>query len=179
MTEVAVGFGANLGHPDAAFADALAALAASADISVRAVSSLWRSAPWGPIPQPDYLNGAVLLATNRSPRDLLGMLLELETRAGRERRERWGPRTLDLDLLFHGDETCVEDDLRIPHPRMEERSFVLEPLVEIAPAWRHPVSGRTARDARDALRASSGWTPCERIAGTRLGTRLAESPCRS
>lgn len=179
MTVVAVGFGANLGRPDAAFADALAALAAGGDISVRAVSSLWRSAPWGPVAQPDYLNGAALLATGRSSRDLLGTLLELERRAGRERRRRWGPRTLDLDLLFHGDDTCAEDDLRIPHPRMEERSFVLEPLVEIAPEWRHPVSGRTAREARDALRASSGWTPCSRIEGSRLGTRLAEAPCRN
>ncbi len=167
MTSAAVALGGNLGRPEEAFASALDALAADPDVTVRAVSSLWRSAAWGPVPQPDYLNAAALLDTARPARDLLRELQRLEAAAGRQRAERWGPRTLDLDLIFYGDETCAEDDLQIPHPRMEERSFVLEPLVEIAPDWRHPCSGLTAREARDRLRASPGWTPCERVAGSR------------
>lgn len=176
MTPAAVALGGNLGRPGQAFADALDALAADPEVTVRAVSSLWRSAAWGPVSQPDYLNAAALLDTAHPPRALLHELQRLEALAGRQRNERWGPRTLDLDLLFYGDETCAEDDLQIPHPRMEDRSFVLEPLAEIAPEWRHPRSGRTAAEARDRLRGSPEWTPCERVPGSRPAMRPGRSP---
>ena len=173
MTLAAVGFGGNLDRPEVAFAGALAALMADPAVELRSVSSLWRSAPWGPVSQPEFLNGVALLETTHRPRALLRALLALEERAGRVREQRWGPRTLDLDLLFHGDETCSEEGLWIPHPRMEERSFVLEPLTEVAPSWRHPYSGRTVTEARDRLRASSEWTPCARVEGVRPGTGAA------
>ena len=178
MIRAAVGFGGNLGRPEVAFAAALAALAADPAVEVCAVSSLWRSAPWGGVPQPEFLNGVALLETDHAPRALLRELLAIETRAGRVRDGRWGPRTLDLDLLFHGDEKCSEEGLWIPHPRMEERSFVLAPLAEVAPTWRHPGSGRTTAEALDRLRASSVWTPCARVEGSRLGAApTGETAC--
>ena len=101
--------------------------------AVTAVSSLWETAPIGDVPQEDYLNAVALLDTVRGPRPLLDAFLRIEAEAGRERRERWGPRTLDLDLLLYGDAEITAPGLRVPHPRMTERRFVLEPLAEVWP----------------------------------------------
>ncbi len=87
----------------------------------------------GEVPQPDYLNAVVLLDTVRGPRPLLDRFLEIEAKSGRVRRERWGPRPLDLDLLLYGDATIDTPGLRVPHPRMTERRFVLAPLAEVWP----------------------------------------------
>ncbi len=109
-----------------------------------AVSSIWETAPVGDIPQADYLNAVVLLDTIAGPRPLLTSFLEIEAEAGRERRERWGPRTLDLDLLLYGDAEVDVPGLQVPHPRMAERRFVLEPLAEVWPNAVIPGRGAVA-----------------------------------
>lgn len=129
-TRAAIGLGSNLGDRGAHVAGAIGALAAAGAL-VR-VSSLYETAPVGGPEQRRYLNAVVVLDTDLSPRELLAHCLEIEREHGRERRERWGPRTLDLDILLYGDAVIAEADLSVPHPRMTERRFVLEPLLE---AW--------------------------------------------
>jgi 2-amino-4-hydroxy-6-hydroxymethyldihydropteridine diphosphokinase len=115
-------------------------LAKTPGITVTSQSSWYRTAPVGP-PQPDYLNGCVILELQLTPHDLLQTLLSIEQQFGRERRERWGPRTLDLDILLFDNLIIDTPTLQIPHPRMTERAFVLVPLAEIAPDWIEPKSG--------------------------------------
>ena len=153
MTLAAIGLGGNLGDPQAAFDAAIERLGREPGVRVVTTSSTWRSAPWGRTDQPEFANAVVLVETARSPRELLTLLMREEKRAGRARGERWAPRTLDLDLLFVGDAVLDEPGLTLPHPRLAERSFVLEPLLEVAPDWRHPVTGDSVREMRDALRA--------------------------
>ncbi len=171
MIPVAVGFGGNLGQVDQAFARALDALRGTPGLRVRAVSGLYRSAPWGRADQPDFLNGVVRLAVRVDPEGLLARLRALEADAGRIRRHGWGPRTLDLDLLYYGNVVSREAGLVIPHPLLPERTFVLRPLAEIDPAWRHPLRGETAAEMLEALEASGHATPCEPIPGLRIGDR--------
>ena len=106
-------------------------------VELIAVSSLRETAPWGPVEQPAFLNGAAVLETELEPQALLEALLELERRLGRRRdeptAERWGPRVIDLDLLLYGDLVVDRPGLRVPHPRLHERRFALEPLAELAP----------------------------------------------
>ena len=105
------------------------------------MSSVWETAPIGDIPQGDYLNAVVLLDTVVGPRPLLDDFLRIESDAGRERRERWGPRPLDLDLLLYGDAEIDTPDLQVPHPRMSRRRFVLQPLAEVWPEAMVPGHG--------------------------------------
>jgi 2-amino-4-hydroxy-6-hydroxymethyldihydropteridine diphosphokinase len=129
-----VGLGANLGDREATIRAALAALADEDGIDVVAVSTLRETEPVGVGPQPLFLNGAAELETTLSPRDLLDRLLATEQRFGRVRVPgEHGPRTLDLDLLLYGDEHIDEPGLTVPHPRLHERAFVLEPLAELDP----------------------------------------------
>lgn len=134
--EAALGLGGNLGDPVAAFAAALARLRAHAGVELKAVSSVWRTAPWGKLDQPEFRNMAVLVETSLSAEALLALCLAIERESGRERRERWGPRTLDIDILTYGGQTIERPGLQIPHPRIAERAFVLAPLAEIAPEIR-------------------------------------------
>jgi 2-amino-4-hydroxy-6-hydroxymethyldihydropteridine diphosphokinase len=115
---------------------------------VRAVSSFYDTAPVGYLEQPRFLNGALLLRTGMGPQELMRKLLEVERAMGRDREDAIpkGPRVIDLDLLLYGDWVLWAEDLILPHPRMEERRFVLEPLAEIAPEWVHPVLGVTVRE---------------------------------
>jgi 2-amino-4-hydroxy-6-hydroxymethyldihydropteridine diphosphokinase len=147
MSELAlIALGANLGEPHRALSAARRRIASLGEI--RAASALYRTAPvGGPPGQPDYLNAALMLLTEREPADLLAEMLRIEREAGRERRERWGPRVLDLDLLAYGSGVSDLPGLTLPHPRLMERAFVLAPLADIAPEWRHPVTGLTVRDA--------------------------------
>lgn len=131
--EAALGLGGNLGDPVAAFAAALTRLEATAGVSLAARSSVYRTAPWGKLDQPDFLNMAVLLRTDMPAEALLDTCLAIERESGRERRERWGPRTLDIDVLTYGTEAIDRPGLQVPHPRIAERAFVLVPLAEIAP----------------------------------------------
>lgn len=134
MAEVYIGLGSNLGDRLAHLAAARAALAAHAGPLI-AQSSLYDTDPWGPVPQGNYLNQVVAVATDLAPRALLARLHDIERDAGRDRaREvRYGPRALDLDILLYADRAVNEDGLVIPHPRIGERAFVLVPLAEIAP----------------------------------------------
>lgn len=149
----AIGLGSNLGESPQILAGAIAALDAHPEIAVVARSAWYRTAPIGP-PQPDYLNGCALLHTSLAPESLLAALLAIELQFGRERRQRWGPRTLDLDLLLYDGAIVETPTLQIPHPRLQERAFVLVPLAEIAPDWRHPRSDRCIRALRDKLDCS-------------------------
>jgi 2-amino-4-hydroxy-6-hydroxymethyldihydropteridine diphosphokinase len=137
----AIALGSNLGDSQQILGAALRQLDADAQIEVVACSQFYRTAPVGP-PQPDYLNCCALLQTSLTPAVLLRRLLAVETAFGRVRRQRWGPRLLDLDLLLFGDWVIETPTLQVPHPRMRERAFVLVPLAEIAPDWIEPVSGK-------------------------------------
>ena len=152
-----VGVGANLGEREATILGAIDLLAVQPGVDVVGVSALRETEPWGPVEQPPYLNGAVALETDLAPRDLLDVLLDVEQSFGRDRamEVRWGPRTLDLDLLLHGDLVRDEPGLTLPHPRLHERRFVLEPLADLDPALVVPGHGTVAEllaslDARPA-----------------------------
>lgn len=134
MTLAYVGLGANLGARDETLRRAVALLGEAEGADVLAVSSLRETEPVGVADQPPFLNGAVQLETTLSPRELLDLLLEIERSLGRVRSERWGPRVVDLDLLVYGGEIVDEPGLRVPHPRLHERRFALEPLAELD-AW--------------------------------------------
>ena len=132
MTLAVVALGANLGAARANVAHALGHLAELKDTRVRARSALYRSRAEGP-PQPDYVNAVALIETGLSPSLLLGELQRVERAFGRRRGRRWGPRTLDLDVIVYGDQVITDADLTVPHPRAHLRAFVLRPLAEIAP----------------------------------------------
>jgi 2-amino-4-hydroxy-6-hydroxymethyldihydropteridine diphosphokinase len=130
-----LGLGGNLGEPAKSMGAALRMLDADPLTRVVAVSSLYRTPPWGKTDQPDFLNATAEVSTSHSPRELLDLCLEAEQRLKRVRQERWGPRLIDIDILVFGDRAVDEDGLEIPHPRMLERAFVLAPLAEIAPEF--------------------------------------------
>jgi 2-amino-4-hydroxy-6-hydroxymethyldihydropteridine diphosphokinase len=137
--EVYIGFGSNLGDRCALINQALAAVAELPQSRLVRLSSLYETAPVGYLDQGAFLNGVAQLVSTLSPAQLLAGLLGLENELGRVRLKRWGPRTIDLDILLIGDEVIDEKDLTVPHPEMVNRLFVLEPLAEIAPGLLHPV----------------------------------------
>jgi 2-amino-4-hydroxy-6-hydroxymethyldihydropteridine diphosphokinase len=139
-----VGLGSNLGDREQTLRGAVGALAEHPRIEVVAVSSLIDTEPVGYTAQPRFLNGVAALETELSARELLELLLEVERRFGRSRENvpLQGPRTLDLDLLVYGTAEIEEPGLRVPHPRLHERGFVLEPLAEVAPGLEVPGRGR-------------------------------------
>ena len=121
-------------------------------IVLERISSIYETQPVGYRDQPWFLNLVCLGHTRLQPYDLLEFLVEIETAMGRVRSEnRYGPRTIDIDILAFEDRVIEHDDLVIPHPHMTDRRFVLQPLVEIAPDWRHPVDGKTAKELLEAL----------------------------
>jgi 2-amino-4-hydroxy-6-hydroxymethyldihydropteridine diphosphokinase len=136
-----VGIGSNLGDREGYLRRAIELLSAEDGIEVVAVSTLRETEPVGPVPQGPFLNGVVRVATTLAPRELLGRLLAVEHELGRVRLERFGPRTIDLDLLLYGEETVDEPGLTVPHPRLHERRFALEPLAELDPALEIPGRG--------------------------------------
>ena len=152
-----IGAGANLGEPVRQIRQALDELEKSPGVRLGAVSSLYRTQPMGPVEQPPFINAVFSLECGISPQDLLVLLLDVEQRMGRVRGERWGPRVIDLDLLFYGGEIISEQGLEVPHPRLHERRFVLVPLVEIAPDIIHPVLKKSAFDLLAALPAEGPW----------------------
>ena len=141
MTRAYVGLGANLGPREITLLRAVDLLAAADGVEVVAVSQLRETEPVGVVDQPPFLNGAVAIETSLAARELLDVLLETERELGRVRGERWGPRTVDLDLLVYGEETLDEPGLRVPHPRLAERRFALEPLADLDPALAVPGLG--------------------------------------
>ncbi|GAB3353306.1 2-amino-4-hydroxy-6-hydroxymethyldihydropteridine diphosphokinase [Lysobacter tyrosinilyticus] len=150
-----VGLGGNLGDAAATLRDAFKELDALPRTRLLRASKLYRSRAWGRTDQPDFINAVAMLETGLDARELLDAMLEIEHHAGRERHadERWGPRTLDLDLLLFGDAVIVEPGLHVPHPHLHERSFALVPLVEIAPDAMIPGIG-SARAALAAMEPS-------------------------
>jgi len=139
-----VGLGANLGPREITLLRAVDLIAATEGVDALEVSQLRETEPVGVADQPPFLNGAVRIETSLEPRALLDALLEIERSLGRVRGERWGPRTLDLDLLVYGSETVDEPGLRVPHPRLHERRFALEPLAELDPDLAVPGLGRVS-----------------------------------
>lgn len=145
-----VALGSNLGDSKQHLLDAMEALAALPHTQVTARSRIYRTPPWGVVDQPDFLNAVVALETPLEPHELLDALLAIERAAGRQRNgERWGPRTLDLDLLYVADRVVNDERLSLPHPHIADRAFVLLPLHDVAPDLAIPDRGRVA----DLLRA--------------------------
>jgi 2-amino-4-hydroxy-6-hydroxymethyldihydropteridine diphosphokinase len=141
-----VGLGANLGPKEVTILRAVDLLGATDGIAVLGLSRLRETDPVGVTDQPMFLNGAVALETALSPWELLDVLLRIEQELGRVRDdERWGPRTIDLDLLVYGDETLDEPGLRVPHPRLHERRFALEPLADLDPELEIPGLGKVSQ----------------------------------
>lgn len=144
MTEVLtyIGLGSNLDNPESQVKTAIEALAGLSQIRLQDRSSLYRSAPMGPQDQPDYVNAVVKLSTGLEPEALLDKLQGIERAQGRVRTQRWGPRTLDLDILLYGQCVVATERLKIPHPGIAARSFVLYPLAEINVQLEIPGLGR-------------------------------------
>lgn len=138
-----VGLGSNLGDREAMIRQALEELARLPETVLVRASSLYDSEPVGEPQQPNFLNAVAQLDTELTARQLLWNLLLVERRLGRVRTQRWGPRTIDLDLLLYGNLVVEEPDLRVPHPEIARRSFVLVPLIELEPMLVHPETGET------------------------------------
>jgi len=141
MTRAYVGLGANLGDPSRTIEQAFTELDALPGTRVKARSPFYRTAPVGLAEQPDFINAVAELRTSLRPGELLAGLLEIEERHGRTRSVVNAPRTLDLDLLLYGEEVLDSERLTVPHPRMHERAFVLQPLLDIAPSVEIPGQG--------------------------------------
>lgn len=142
---VFIGLGSNLGDRNKNLNQAIDQIRLIPQTKLITVSRFHETDPVGGPPQGKFLNGTAMLETALPPQDLLQALLAIETQLGRPAsREKWGPRVIDLDLLSYGDQILRLPGLEIPHPRMQERPFVLIPLAEIAPEWKHPVLNKTA-----------------------------------
>ena len=147
-----IALGSNMGGKENYIRDAVNKLGQIRGCTVKAVSDLIETPPYGVTDQDDFLNGCLELETLLTPRELLRELNRIEAEAGRERTVHWGPRTLDLDIIFYDDEMIREKDLCIPHVDMHNRRFVLEPLSQIAPYMRHPVYGKTVVEMYETLK---------------------------
>jgi 2-amino-4-hydroxy-6-hydroxymethyldihydropteridine diphosphokinase len=158
-----IGLGSNLGEREALIRMALDDIARLPGTRLVRASSLYDTEPVGEVDQPNFLNAVVQVDTELTARQLLWNLLLIERRLGRARSKRWGPRTIDLDLLLYGDLVVDEPDLKVPHPQLARRSFVLVPLVELDPLLLHPVTGETMLNHLSRLKTRP---PVKR--GTRL-----------
>ncbi len=143
MNPALIGMGSNVGSSGSVLTHALELISRLPETSVRALSPVYQTKPWGLVDQPDFLNAVVELATGLPPRELLAALQLIETQLGRVRDgERWGPRTIDLDLLVYADQVIDQPDLVVPHPHLHERAFVLVPLFDLSPSLVVPGRGR-------------------------------------
>jgi 2-amino-4-hydroxy-6-hydroxymethyldihydropteridine diphosphokinase len=154
VSDVFLGLGGNLGDREALMADALRKLEVTPGVKIVAVSSLYETKPVGLTTQPDFVNLVAKLETTLPPYALLNTCLRIETELGRERRERWGPRTVDLDVLWCEGVSQSDEKLTLPHPRMHERAFVLVPLAELAPQLK--IDGRPVVELVKALGDHAG-----------------------
>ena len=148
---VYLSIGSNMGNTEENLKQAIQTLSADGFIEVVQVSSFICTKPYGGVPQDDFLNGALECHTLYEPKELLSKLHEVEAAGKRERTVHWGPRTIDLDIIFYDDVVMNEADLIIPHRDMQNRMFVLEPLCEIAPWVRHPVFGKTVMELKGEI----------------------------
>lgn len=152
-----IGLGSNLDNPELQLTTALAALNGITDTTLVQYSSFYRSKPLGPGVQPDFINAVALIESDLTAKQLLGRLQLIENRQGRVRDgHKWGPRTLDLDMLLYGNEIIDEPELTVPHPEMRHRNFVLMPLLELAPDIEIPGLGRVVELLADV--GSAGIT---------------------
>ena len=161
-----IGLGSNIAKasssPKKQLKIAIDAISIHPNIVLEKISSFYQSSPIGPQNQPDYVNAVIKIKTNLEAKVLLRFLQEIENNNGRERECRWGPRTLDLDILTYGDQTIQTDFLTVPHLEMEKRAFVLKPLLEIDPNF-EPLSGRPLAALLEKC-AHQGIVKCERSA---------------
>ncbi|AGC47816.1 2-amino-4-hydroxy-6-hydroxymethyldihydropteridine pyrophosphokinase [Myxococcus stipitatus DSM 14675] len=163
-TLVYVGLGSNEGDRESHLVAALTALSRIDAVAVLHCSSLFDSAPVGP-PQPRFLNAVVALECDLSPQRLLCILQQIEKDLGRKREVRWGPRTIDLDILFWEGQVVADPHLQVPHLELHKRRFALEPLVELAPDLLHPVLGMSVKELlgklapQDVRRSEATWWP--------------------
>jgi dihydroneopterin aldolase / 2-amino-4-hydroxy-6-hydroxymethyldihydropteridine diphosphokinase len=166
-----VGLGSNLGNREALLSEAVKHLEAPGGNRLIKASSVYETEPFGKVDQDWFLNGVVQMETSLDMKAFFHLLQDVETRLGRERKEHWGPRTLDLDLLFFDNVVFSDHELTLPHPGIPARRFVLEPLLEISPDLIHPSLGKTVREllqeTRDACKAN-------RLAGVPLVANAGE-----
>ena len=160
--DVIIALGSNMGDREGYLNGAVEKLNAVRGCRVKKVSDFIETPPYGVTDQADFLNGCLEMETLMYPHELLDELHRIEKEAGRERIIRWGPRTLDLDIIFYDDMILQDDDLCIPHVEMHKREFVLKPLCGIAPYKRHPVTGKTVKEMLDEVNSdlsaeTSGW----------------------
>ncbi len=149
--------GSNMGEKEAYIKNGIARLKEDPRIIAKKESSLLVTSPYGGVEQEDFVNGAVAIKTLLTPFELLEKLHEIEQEAKRERKVRWGPRTLDLDIIFYDKLIYEDENLIIPHVDMQNRSFVLRPLMELCPNYRHPVLGKTVTELHEML--ENGYAP--------------------
>lgn len=169
LVRVYIALGANLGDRLGALRAAVATLAEAEHISLKSASALYETAPvGGPEDQPSFLNGVLEIETSLSPYALLDLLQTIEQENHRTRDIRWGPRTLDLDILFFGDQRLNDGRLEVPHPRLHLRRFVLQPLADLALDFMHPVNKKTIAellaslpddDINDVVKFMDNWSP--------------------
>jgi 2-amino-4-hydroxy-6-hydroxymethyldihydropteridine diphosphokinase len=150
MINVYLLLGSNLGNRQMFLQQAISYIQQRAGEVVQQ-SAVYETDSWGKTDLPAYLNQVLLIKTNLPPRELLNVLLQIELLLGRKREERWGSRTMDIDILFYDDQVINEPDLIIPHPELHKRRFTLEPLAEIAPHWYHPVLQQTVLTLKNSL----------------------------
>ena len=149
--DIYIGFGSNLGNRIMNCRAALDHLKNSRHVEILKISSLYLTEPVGFKDQDWFINGVAEISTALSPFEFLQLLLNTESEMGRERKVKWGPRIIDLDILFFGDEVIASDNLIIPHVSLQDRKFVLEPLAEIAPNKVHPILGKTVLELFEKL----------------------------
>lgn len=147
MSIVSIGIGSNLGDRKENCRQAIKLIEKNG-IVVKKQSRMYETEPWGVKGQPKFINMAIEVETDNKPEELLKVLKEIEKEIGRTETTKWGPRVIDLDILFYDDLTLKSLELEIPHPLLHERAFVLKPLCEIAPDKKHPVTGKTVREMR-------------------------------
>ncbi|MBI5017452.1 MAG: 2-amino-4-hydroxy-6-hydroxymethyldihydropteridine diphosphokinase [Deltaproteobacteria bacterium] len=174
MARAHVAFGGNVGEVEANLRRALEAVVRLPKTRIVRVSSLYRTAPVGVVDQAPFVNGALAADTEIEPEALLAGLLAIERSLGRTRERRWGPRTVDLDILLWEQRVVRTPDLEVPHPRLQERAFVLVPLAEIAAEVRHPLLHRTVGALLEALGPVSG---VDRLGRPAWLDALEENPC--
>ena len=137
--QVYLGLGANVGNREETLKKAIEMLDAENEIQLLKTSSFIETKPESKVKQPDFLNGAIEIRTILTPRELLNVTQAIENKLGRVSKGNYDPRTIDIDILFYGDDILAEDDLVVPHPMVQDRGFVLKPLSEIAPEFQHPI----------------------------------------
>ena len=145
MSIVYIGIGSNLGDREENCRQAIKLIEKNG-IAVKKQSRMYETEPWGVKDQPKFINMAIEVEMDKKPEELLRILKEIEKEIGRTETTKWGPRIIDLDILFYDDLILKTDHLEIPHPLLHEREFVLKPLCEIAPYKKHPVTGKSVKE---------------------------------